>query len=264
MLIRKHDLGVGAVKDKYLNYYLLKALMYDQLANYYKYIDPGKHMLYYQKHFSYMQRFFQPQYRHAYEDNLRVRMAKVRVFHAAVDTPLVDVFINGRKAFQNIRFKQITDYLRFAPGNYTFTVFRSGQTESPLFKKNLTFNPGKTYTLSIGGTISNLDFVLSMDQPYVPVGEARLRFIHLSPDSPPVDIALKNGDVLMSNIGFKHASHYLRLRPMTVDLEIRMTGTKDVILSIPRTKLRQNQATTFALIGLNKGLPRLEMRKFTP
>lgn len=252
------------MKDNYLNPYLYKALLYDQLATYYKYIDPTKHMMYYQKHYSYLQQFIHSEFRQEYTDNERARMTKVRVFHAGIDSPVVDVFINGRKAFQNIRFKQITDYLRFAPGEYTFTVFRSGQTESPLLSKKFTFQPGKPYTVSICGTISHLDFTLSIDHQYVPVGETRFQFIHLSPDTPPVDIAIKNGDVLFSNVRFKHATNYLRLSPMTVDLEIRLAGTNEIILPIHRTKLRANQSFTLTLIGLRQGIPRLEMHMLTP
>ncbi|MDI3411629.1 hypothetical protein QKW52_21435 [Bacillus sonorensis] len=36
-----------------------------------------------------------------------------------------------------------------------------------------------------------------------------MRFVHLSPDAPALDLAIKKGPVLFANIPFANASHYI-------------------------------------------------------
>ncbi len=97
-----------------------------------------------------------------------------------------------------------------------------------------------------------------LDDPTVPSGETKVKFIHLSPDAPAVDIAVKGGDVIFPDISFKQATDYLGLTPMTVNLEARVAGSKNSVLSVPNVKLSPNQAYTIVAVGLANGTPELE------
>jgi hypothetical protein len=59
-----------------------------------------------------------------------------------------------------------------------------------------------------------------------------VRFIHLSPDAPAVDIAVKGGPILFKDIAFEKASTYLAVKPGAYDLEVRPTGTTTVALAV--------------------------------
>lgn len=118
--------------------------------------------------------------------------------------------------------------------------------------------PDKTYTVAAVGKLNNLQLLPIVDQPGVPEGKTKVRFAHLSPDAPAVDIAVKGGNVLFSNVSFKEVTNYLTLAPTTVDLEVRKAGTNEVVLLLLNVKLEPNKVYTIAAVGLAQGTPALE------
>ena len=83
-------------------------------------------------------------------------------------------------------------------------------------------------------------------------GMARVRFVHASPDAPAVDIALKNGPVLLPNIAYKgHAEG--EVPAGTYDLEVRVAGTAAVALALPGTKIDAGKIYTVFAEGTVTG-----------
>jgi hypothetical protein len=85
--------------------------------------------------------------------------------------------------------------------------------------------------------------------PAVPFGEAKIRFLHLAVDLTAVDFAVKDRDVVFPNIAFQQITDYLGLTPMTVDLELRTAGCKQVILPMPKLQFKANETYTIVLFG---------------
>jgi hypothetical protein len=129
---------------------------------------------------------------------------------------------------------------------------------STVLSRKVTVEAGKQYTVAAADIVEKLKLVVIEDHPVVPSGETKVRFVHLSPDTQPVDIAVKNGDVIFRNIGFRRSSDYLPLSPLTVDLEVRATGTKDVLLPLPGLTFQRNQVYTLVAVGLSNGEPSIE------
>lgn len=187
-------------------------------------------------------------------------MAMVRAVHAIPDAPEVDVYVNGRKLLSNVSYKATTDFITVPAGTYRVQLFPSGSTETPLLTKSLTVEPGTAYTLVAAGTTLSPDLVLYRDELSAPPGSVRLRFIHLSPDAPEVDIAPKGGRVLFPNVGFKEATRYATVAPGTYSLEVRAAGTDNVILTVPNTRLSGGKVYTILVLGLAGGTPGLEAK----
>lgn len=97
--------------------------------------------------------------------------------------------------------------------------------------------------------------LIYLNQPEVPLNEAKVRFIHLSPDTPPLDIAVKDRDVIFPKVSYKQATEYLGLTPMTVDLEVRMSGSKEIVLPMSKVQFKTNDSYTIVFLGLSKGTP---------
>ena len=49
------------------------------------------------------------------------------------------------------------------------------------------------------------------NQPRVPINESKVRFIHLSPDTPPLDIAVKDRDVDFSKCFLQTGNRIFRV-----------------------------------------------------
>ncbi|WP_245602221.1 DUF4397 domain-containing protein [Peribacillus kribbensis] len=240
-------------------HYFEKAERYDQLAQYYKYLNPGLHVEYYNKHLRYLHKAVQ-----ADTPIQREQPARVRIIHASPDASAVDIYINGVRALRDVSYKQASSYLPLPEGRYQIDIYPAGTMVSTLISRKVTVEGGKFYTLAAIGPASHLRLMPILDNPFVPHGETKIRFAHFSPDAPAVDIAVKNGEVIFPNVSFRRITDYIQLTPMTVDLEVRAAGTNTVVLSLPNVRLNPNTAYTAIAIGLAEGKPGLEAIILSP
>jgi hypothetical protein len=185
-------------------------------------------------------------------------MARVRVVHASPDAPAVDVWVNDNAAFTNAPFKGITDYASLETGTYNVKVVPTGATEPVVIEADLTLE-AKDYTVVALGTLENIEPLVLVDNNGAPAaGKAHVRFVHASPDAPAVDIAVKGGPVLFSNIAFKEVGDYLPVDAGTYDLEVRLAGTETVALAVPGLALADGTVYTVFAMGLAGGEPTLQ------
>lgn len=177
----------------------------------------------------------------------------VRVAHASPDAPAVDVYVNGLKRISNLSFKDVSHYDVLEAGSYNFVVVPHAQTSPVVINATVPLKDSYPYTIAAINKLANIaPQVYTDDNQFPPVGKAAVRFVHLSPDAPAVDIALKNGDVLFSNVAYKQASNYLLVEQGTYNLEVRPTGTKTVVLALNNVQIgRRHPFTIFAegLVG---------------
>jgi hypothetical protein len=190
---------------------------------------------------------------------LAANHARVRVVHASPDAPAVDVWVNDGVAFSNAPFKGITNYAALDAGTYNVKVVPTGATEPVVIEADLDLAAATDYTVVAVGQLANIEPLVLMDNNSLPAaGKAHVRFVHASPDAPAVDIAVKGGPVLFSNVAFKGVGDYLPVDAATYDLEVRLAGTETVALSVPGLALADQTVYTVFAMGLAGGEPALE------
>jgi hypothetical protein len=235
--------------------YLKKAARYDIIAQFYKYTNPGFHMHYYLKHLKYMSKAMNTMQT---QSQLRSQDAAIRVLHSSYDSPNIDVYINGKRIIKDLPFKNVsTDWL-LKPGKYHIDIYPTGNMVDSVLNKKITVEPGKSYTLTTIEHVKKMRLLMFENHPEVPAIEAKVRFIHLSPDADKLDIAVMNRDVIFPNVAYKQATEYLGLTPMTVDLEAREAGSKNVALSMPKLQFKANESYTIVIVGSAKDSPELQ------
>lgn len=74
-------------------------------------------------------------------------------------------------------------------------------------------------TLKDIGLIGILDANMSTEP-----GKSIIRFMHLSPNAPAVDITLPDGTVIFGNISFKQLTEYIMINPGMYTLQVRLAG----------------------------------------
>ncbi len=84
-------------------------------------------------------------------------------------------------------------------------------------------------------------------------GKAHVRFIHLSPNAPAVDITTNTGAVVFGNYVFKQASAFTPLDAGTYDLQVRLAGTSTVVLDLSGISLTAGKIYTVFAKGLVGG-----------
>ncbi|MBE4910517.1 DUF4397 domain-containing protein [Bacillus luteolus] len=248
---------------QYTDQLVQKSLKYELLANYYKYIDPARHIHYYQKHFQCVQRLMTMGYRADMQQLMNMmestpRMANIRVLHASPNAPAVDVYANGQQILKNVSYKQVSDYLSVPSGEYVIDIVPTGKPAQRVLRQRVMIQPGATITVAAAGTVENLQLIPVTDKTSSSPGKASVRFFHLSPDAPAVDIAVEDGPVLFRNVSFGNAANYIEIDPAQVNLEVRLAGTDTVVLTIPNVNIQPNKAYTAVAVGLAEGTPSLE------
>jgi hypothetical protein len=232
------------------NSYLRKASEYDMLSNFFKYRNHSYSIYYYQKHLEYLNKAInQKAMRESLVDQMHANSGRLRILNASIGLPALDVYLNGMRIFQNIAYKQLTGYLSLPEGSYHIEFHDSAQQTRPLLSKRITVILGESYTYPLTGLPDKLSLVSVKDNLFVPASETKIRFVHLSPDTESVDIAVKEGDVVFPKVTYRNVTDYLGLTPMSVHLEIRESGTKNILLPLSNQRYKPDQAYTIFILG---------------
>ncbi len=183
----------------------------------------------------------------------------IRVFHASPNAPSVDVYANGNLIIKNLAYKQLSPYVPVIPGDYNIKVYPTGVTTNPVIDTTVNIPKNTIFNLAIIGKLPNIS-LLAIPEPIgqINFGRACIRFIHLSPTAPNVDIVLTDGTNVFNNVGFKDITDYACVPAGTYSFNIIPTGTTNVALTIPNVQLSANTFYTLYAIGDLKGNPPLE------
>ena len=130
-------------------------------------------------------------------------------------------------------------------------LFRLGKTEPQVISATLPLDAGKDYTVVALNTLANIEPLVLTDNNAAPAaGKAHVRFVHASPDAPAVDVAVKGGPVIFSNVAFKGVGDYTPVDAGTYNLEVRLAGTNTVALDVPNVTLSDGSVYTVFAMGL--------------
>lgn len=177
--------------------------------------------------------------------------ACVNIIHASPDAPAVDVWVNGVPALTNVAFQEFSGWLALPAGDYHVQVTATGEpVDTAVIDTTVTLEAGMAYHVAAVGDLANIaPAVIPADLSATSDGNARVRVIHASPDAPDVDIAVTNGDVLISDLAFGAASDYMEVPAGTYDLEVRIAGTTDVALPLAGVSLDGNMLYDIVAVG---------------
>ena len=193
-------------------------------------------------------------------DMYDLKMGYVRLLHAVPDAPNVDVYANNNLIIDNFSFGEWTDYFMVPEGTYQLTVYATGTKDSPVASNMLNVNEESVFTVAAVGTLSNIELLAIKDANSSMSSEqsSMVRFLHLSPNAPAVDITLPDGTVIFSNVSFRGITPYIDVEPMNYTLQVRLSGTTTVVLTVPDIVLEEGEFYTIYAIGLAGGSPELE------
>jgi hypothetical protein len=188
--------------------------------------------------------------------------ARVRVLHASPDAPAVDVYVDGTRVLAGVPFKAASGYLSVPAGSHTFAVRPAGAdaASNPVLSASADLEAGKDYTVAAVDTVSQIKARVFVDDNAVPsAAKAHVRLVHASPDAPAVDVAVKNGTVLVPNLAFGEQKGPLPVDAGAYDLELRLAGTSNVALPLDGVRLEAGKVYTFVATGLVAGNPGLDV-----
>jgi hypothetical protein len=176
----------------------------------------------------------------------------LRVAYLAPAAPNVDIYVDGALSTSNAAYKTVTTYTPVTPGSHTVAVRQAGSPASATAAAQSTLQVGanERWTVVVGGQWSSLQAIsLQDDTSSAPAGQAEVRFVHTALEVPGVDVAVENGPVVFHNISFMQASPYAAVNSGAYVLQLKATGTTEVLFTAPQVTVDSGQIETLVGIG---------------
>lgn len=169
---------------------------------------------------------------------------KTTVTHASPNAPNVDILVGDNVIASNVPYLSSLQYTELNTGNNRIRVNVTG-TSTSVIDATLFFEEGKNYSIFAIDSVNKISALRVDDDLTVPgSGNAHVRFIHLSPNAPEVDIAVAGGDVLFPFYEFKEFSDFRPVTAGTYNLEVRLAGTTTVVLPLNNITFEQGKIYT--------------------
>ena len=184
----------------------------------------------------------------------------IRILHASPDAPPVDIYANDNLIAKNLAYKQFTNYVPVKPGEYAIQVYPTGQKSTPVIDTKYTVPTKSRLTLAAVGKLADIGLLPIMEMYMKMVDNRRsyIRFAHLSPNAPAVDITLPNGTKLFSDVSYKQYTDYINVPSGNYTLQVRPAGSDQVVLTVPNVKLSPDTVYSVYAVGLVGETPPLE------
>lgn len=182
---------------------------------------------------------------------------RVRAVHASPDAPAVNVIGSGgvlgagTNVFPNLSFTQASAYAPLPNGTYTVGVAAAPSTTTIYSESFDLTGPADVTVVArglLGGTGGTaFDLLPFVDDNTSIAGQARVRFIHASPNAPLVDITLPGGSNLFNDVAFGTSGGYITVPAGNYTLQVRLASNQDLVLSTNVSLAGGSVSTIFAM-----------------
>ena len=185
--------------------------------------------------------------------------AHVRVLHASPDAPAVEIFVDGAKAVKSLSFPKVTPFLTVPAGAHHLQVFPAGAPYSAkggVINVTVPFKANVYYTVAAVGTLKTISARVFTDPIGMNNSKATVRFIHLSPNAPAVDIEAKGAGLIFKDVSFPN----MAMAPIAVPagsytLLVHPAGADTTtVLTVSGVQFKADHNYSVVAIGLLKGM----------
>ena len=152
---------------------------------------------------------------------------KVRTGYFSSDAGNVDFYVDSQKAWSNVAYKTLSTYMDVSAGQHTIAVRTAGSdaNSAPLAQVQQAVDAGGFYTSVAAGKTGQQKAVVFQDSLSTPPsGKVMARFVHLAPEVPAVDVAVKGGPVLFKNVAFLGGTQYATVDAGTYNLFLHQSS----------------------------------------
>ncbi len=190
--------------------------------------------------------------------------ARVQVIHNS-PSPDVDVYANGALLLDDFVFRTATPFvdlpagveidLAVAPGNSTSV------NDAIATFENIVLDETKTYVISASGIVGDNDYPFTLqvtDAGLEASGSAfvQVNVLHGSPGAPNVDVSVRGGGDLVTDLAYGSYSGYLGVPAGVYDLDIKAAGSSTVVATFTADlSALSGQALTVFASGILGGDP---------
>ncbi len=162
--------------------------------------------------------------------------AALAFFHASPTTPQLNIYLNDILLNATFTFKTYSGYLQLTPpGQKKFKLMPTSSTAVTI-DTSFTFSDRKANTIVISNKSSGAPHAVLLDDTGTLSNNQNLmlRFVHMSPDTPAVDVKLTDvGKTLALSQSYETASNFVELEARGYTAEIRRSSDNKLLLTVP-------------------------------
>lgn len=178
-------------------------------------------------------------------------LALVSFYHCAPDVNDLDIIVDGQTKVNNtpVGYGEYSDYLAFYTGQRDFEFVKDNNNDV-LVDTTLTLLPNKTYSVFVANPLDSVQAVVLLDSADIPdEGKAMIRFVHLSPDSPNLDVYIAD-EKTFPELAYKKGTAFKEIAAGKKTLEFKTyDGTDEVLLTVPNVEIKSREYYTVVLQG---------------
>ena len=194
----------------------------------------------------------------------QAQFARLQVIHNSPD-PSVDVYVNGALTLNDFAFRTASPFISIPAGvplSVAVAPASSTSAAQAFYTTSLTLESGKTYAVTASGIEGNAltPFALIVDgaarEGAINPAKVDLNVLHGAPDAPAVDVVVRAGSKIVSNLAYGQFTPYLSVDPGVYYLDVKPAGNNAIVgtFKADLTNLAGGAARVFAS-GLLNGTP---------
>lgn len=188
----------------------------------------------------------------------RCKRTYARMIHFLSNSSPVDVYLDGKLFSHALNYGTDTGYIGVRPGHHRLLLYPAGRTINPLFYKTFYIPRRSIVSLVFSGDFPDMDVMAVDDKTTVHSGRAKVKFVHLSPDAPTLDL-VSDISVWFSQVMYQESTDYIPVTPGHETLSLRISGTGQILLTMPDVLFSRKKAYTVYTTGMIRGLPPLRL-----
>ena len=190
---------------------------------------------------------------------------KIQVFHAAVDAPAINFQVDGTKInLDSIVYSKGSPYYEalLTTGKKTIFKITTSKTGQAISTDSLLLNSKdvgySVFVYQDKDAAKTIRTLYGPDNLLAPAaGKAKVRLVHLIPDAnvnidveavAPGAVATTNSQY--SNVAFPNLGNYVELAKGTYDFKVKISGTKNLLFSVPNVTFEEGKIYTLVARGL--------------
>jgi len=179
--------------------------------------------------------------------------AGVSIYQSSPDAPEVNFLVDGKiMNATGLKYKNYTNYIDVDAGDRSIK-FNVNGTGANVADTTFQFETGLFYSVFLMNTAAKGQILKTQDVSDFPAsGKAMIRFIHLAPDAPPVNINWKGETTLLfSGKEFKSVSAFQEVTAGTFTMEVKEIGGSNTIVSVTNVQIKEGGFFTILLEGFD-------------
>lgn len=185
------------------------------------------------------------------DDVVTPQSALISVVNASPDSQPLDFYLDNNRANNSaIEYGSGLNYLNAYVGKRTAAFYATGSSNK-IKSDTMTLSANKAYTLYLTNLVATPDFVLLNDNITTPAaGQALVRFVHVSANTPAVDVVATTGTTIATSKTYKEASAFTAVQAAKYTVQVRQAGSNTVLATLTEKDLLAGGVYTIWLQGV--------------